>query len=622
MVGQSEGLRYLTLPDTLLEGASSVVISVEEEYTATSKNTAVMHRRRVVTLLNGKDGLEKGLYEFYDDDSKITTFDMTVLNAAGSEIYSARKKDVSDERYSDDISFLEDRWIKYVEAPCTGYPCTVITEVEKEVEDFSAVTGFPHWNPVSREQALSSGHLRVRVPMDNELLFESHMVDDPVITEDGKYRLYEWEMKNIAAQPEESLAPPLAETLPYVRTELADFEMDKFTGSHRSWEAFGKFMAALYEGRDELPAVLTAAVHETVEGIEDEQEKIDRLYRLLQERCRYVSIQLGIGGWQPFSAAYVEENRFGDCKALSNLMGAMLNEVGITSYPVLINWDEKPYYSVHPAFASSAFNHVVLYIPSQDMYLECTSKYAPTGYLGEDKQDRHVLWVTPEGGKLARTPALQAAEHGHLRSTSLKLTADNNLDFSFAATYYGAAQETFRQLGAYRGDRQDQLDWLHRNNYLPDVTGSGYNFDVSDDKPQVNLTYQTVLRDKVASMGSRKFVTLNPFPVDWIPEQTESRTLPVEYNKSRFLVDTVRLSYPPELEIESGLITDPIVYSHAAGEYRARMDVEENEVIWTRTLKLQPVRLAPEAYQEFRQFFVDAAKAENLRLVLRERRTK
>ncbi len=619
---QSEGLAYLTLPDSLRQGANSIVVSSDYEFTATSDRSAEMHVRRVVTLLNNKPDHERSLYAFYDNDSKVTAFEITVLDASGKETFRSRKNDISDQRYDDNMSFLLDSWVKSAEVPCTGYPCTVITEVSKKMSDFAALVAFPHWAPVQREQSLLAARLRVVVPEANELLMETHLTEEAIVSAGDGIKTYEWKLTNLPAQSHEPLAPHTSETLPYVRTEPALFRIDDYSGSYRTWHDFGLFIGQLMEGRDALPPLLAAEVRETVAGMDDEREKIEILYRLMQGRCRYVSIQLGIGGWQPFSAAYVEENRFGDCKALSNFMGAMLREVGIASYPVLIKAETQPHYGVNPEFATSSFNHMVLYVPSQDMYLECTDKYAITGYIGESLQDRNVLWITPEGGKLARTPSFTPSDHGHVRTTNLSLLEGTEIAFDFHATYFGAEQETFRQLGAYIGDKQDQLDWLHQNNYLPDVTGSAYTYFVSEVRPEVEMAYETVLKNRVRKLGSRKFVALNPFPLDWVPDQMEARKLPVVYQKSRFFVDTVKVSFPANLEVESGILAEPIVYSHPAGEYRASMERGENQVVWTRTLKLRPVELPAEDYAAFWQFFVDKSKAENLQLVLKERQTK
>ena len=178
-------------------------------------------------------------------------------------------------------------------------------------------------------------------------------------------------------------------------------------------------------------------------------------------------------------------------------------------------------------------------------------------------------------------------------------------------------------MASYFGSDKDRREWLHSYDYLPDVTGTKYRYEVASERPKVHMEYETELNDRVRKMGSRRFFSVNPFPLTEIPDQVPDRRLPVDYANSRFFVDTVYVSYPGNLEIESGLAADPIVYEHAVGSYRAEMRGEEaGKVTWIRTLKLEPARLPAEAYGEFRQFFVDVAKAEGLQLVFREKRTK
>ena len=619
---QSEPLAALTAPDSLREGANSVVVSYDYDVEVTSKSTAELHYRKVVTLLNAKAAAESRLVDFYDGDSKITSFEMATYDAFGRETFRSRKSDIVDQRYDDNMSFQLDTWLKIVEAPCGSYPCTVVTEVAKKLSDHSAVNSLPTWAPVGREQSLLTARLRVTVPAGNEVLFENRRINDPVVASGEKTTTYEWSLSNIVAQSTEPLCPPVSETLPYVRTVLADFQIEGYNGSFRSWKEYGKFRRDIMEGRDVLPAALATEVHETVDGVADEREKIDRLYRLMQQRCRYVSIQIGLGGWQPFSAEFVEQNRYGDCKALTNYMYAMLKEVGIESYPVTIYWGDNPEYNPHKGFTTPASNHMILYVPSQQMYLECTSNDAPTGYLGEGKDDRMAMWITPEGGQLERTPALQPGEHGHIRTVRLDVQEDNSMAFSLEGNWFGAEQESFRSVGSYFGNGKDQREWLHRNNFLPDVSGGDYTFDVLADEPVVRLNYKTVLPGRVRSFGSRRFVSVNPFPQSWVPDPVDDRRLPVVFSRPRMLVDTVHLSFPNGLEIESGLLTEPLVYEHPAGEYRAEMRAGENSVTWIRTLLLRSVSLPAEAYADFRQFFIDLGKAESVQLVLREQRTK
>ena len=49
---------------------------------------------------------------------------------------------------------------------------------------------------------------------------------------------------------------------------------------------------------------MKAEILKLIEGASTNLEKIEILYRYLQENTRYVSVQLGIGGWQTFDARH------------------------------------------------------------------------------------------------------------------------------------------------------------------------------------------------------------------------------------------------------------------------------------------------------------------------------
>jgi hypothetical protein len=604
------------------KGANSVIRFHEIVYEVHSTSHATMTERKVVTILNNEHNYENRMVMFYNDDTSVATFKATLYDAVGKKVRTAKKSEIDDVLYISSGQFYEDNRVMTTTIEDLNYPYTVEFEYKSVVKDFSMVAGFPSWRPLSFDQSVERATFQAIVPNDNELLHYQNELAEPKISTSGNNKVYRWEVNALPARNSESSAPPASKTMPYLRTGLRRFAIGDYAGTYDSWQSFGAFIGELMDGRDELPAQLSALVRESTEGMTSERAKIEKLYRLLQERTRYVGVQLGVGGWQPFSADYVESNRFGDCKALSNYMGAMLNEIGVESYPVLVYSGDKPYFPVDESFVTSAFNHMILYVPSEDMYLECTSSDAPPGYLGDGTDDRNVLHITPEGGKLARTPALQAADNGHLRTLNIKVKEDGSAIFQLRGGFHGTSHEILRYFAINVLDEKKLREGLQRNDVLPDVNGTNFSLTYDPDLPVAQLEYATEVRGYVRKLGKRMFVPLNKYyAYDHVPEKLTERKFPIVSNNARFYVDTIHLNFPDGLEVESLGAAETII-KHAAGEYRAEVKSTPGAITWIRTLKLLPVDLPASDYNDYRQFFVDVRKAEKRQVVLREKRTK
>ncbi|MFT5999772.1 MAG: transglutaminase-like putative cysteine protease [Neolewinella sp.] len=619
----SQGLDYaaLTIPAELRENANSVIRQHEKIYQVTSPSEASVYERKVITILNGNHNSENQMVVYYDGDSKITKFNATLFDAFGEKVRSAKKSEIEDVRALSDGQFYTDSRVQTTTIEHLTYPFTVEFEYEKVMKGF-AIVDFPSWMPLKYEQSVQQSSFTAHVPTDNELLYHLNQLPEPQVSAEDGNKVYSWSVEMLPANRREANMPPLSQAAPYLRTGLRNFNIDDYEGTLDNWQAFGAFIGKLMEGRSILPDQLKSLVQETTAGLTTDKEKIDALYRLMQDRTRYVGVQLGIGGWQPFSAEYVETNRYGDCKALSNYMGAMLSEVGIEAYPVLVNSSETPFFPVDESFTTSAFNHMILYVPGEEMYLECTSKLAPTGYLGEGTDDRNVLWITPDGGKLAHTPSLPAADNSHLRTVSLKINVDGSTDFTLAGHFYGATQGFLRYFASAEHDEAKQRERLNQRGMLPDIGGDTYRLEVETDAPVAHLNYETSLPSYTRKLGKRMFVSINKFyAYDYVPDKVEERKFPIVRNKARFYVDTVHLVYPNTMEIES-LGESVTKISHAAGEYRSEISARAGQLTWVRTLKLLPVHLPATAYNDYRQFFIDVAKADKRKVVLREKRTR
>lgn len=106
-----------------------------------------------------------------------------------------------------------------------------------------------------------------------------------------------------------------------------------------SWAELGALMAPLYAKAAVLPA--TGPLRDEFSRIAalstDPKRRAEAALALVQDRIRYVALARGTGGYVPTDAETSWSRRYGDCKAKTALLLALLRNLGIEAEPVAVN---------------------------------------------------------------------------------------------------------------------------------------------------------------------------------------------------------------------------------------------------------------------------------------------
>ena len=205
-----------------------------------------------------------------------------------------------------------------------------------------------------------------------------------------------------------------------------------------SWHDIGVWYQGLIKDRRVASPAIKQKVAELTANEPTLAGKIYALASFVQRDVRYVAIELGIGGFQPHSAADVFAHRYGDCKDKTTLLSTMLKEIGVDSYYVIINTERGSVDANTPP--NLGFNHVILAIqmPAELdktaylaritdsklgdlLYFDPTDEYVPLGNLTGSLQANYGLVIGPDGGELLRLPQLPTEQSAIDRTGSFTL---------------------------------------------------------------------------------------------------------------------------------------------------------------------------------------------------------
>ena len=609
------------IPPGLKTNAHAVIRYSNTELTIESVDRMQYKHKYAITILDEQGKSMASILENYNLLVKINDIEGTLYDAAGKEIRSLKEKDIFDRStYGLTAAFHSDERIKTYSFNHTVYPYTVAFEVD---ETMKTTFFLPRWNAQpNNECAVEKANFVLTYAPELHTRYKELFIPQGARSESkdasGK-TVINWQMQNIAAYKEQPLSTIDNYDGPTVLLAPGDFQLMQHKGNMYSWNGLGLFNYQLNDGLDQLPEDKKALVKSIVGNEQDTYKKVQLLYAYMQQNTRYVLNAYGISGWQTFDAENVSRNGYGDCKGLTNYLKALLKEAGIKSYTALVSAGDN-YYRLDEKFPSNNFNHVILCVPQQkdSIWVECTSQQLPAGYLGSFTQNRKVLLTTENGGFLCNTPVYGKDKSYIHHKTMLQLDpASHQQTVKLQNVYSGLFQDDIQTI--IKTKQKDQVkEWLNSKFAFPSYSITDYDYKpagtqaVPSIEENVNATISGVIS------GTQKRTFLN---IGWLNNpvtevfQAEPRTLPLVLRKSFQITDSVIVSLPEGMTIESLPQAKDVEYPFA--KYHLHFEKRANEIILVRSYEQTPGVYKPEDFENYQKLYQAIHREkDNLNIVL------
>lgn len=600
------------IPANIQLNASAVIRNEEQFFDFKNPGSGELTYKVAITVLNkaGDDFAE--LAEQYDKFSPISNVKASIYDATGKKIKDYKSTDIRDQSLISDFSIFEDNRIKLLKFMSNSYPYTIEYSY---VQDFKGVISLPSWKSIKAfglatekstytiQKAAGTG---VKFITSKDLKTDSSKIGDKTT--------YKWTCSNVPAIEYEPLSVDMESITEWVKASPNQFEYDNTTGNFNNWKNFGAWIHKLNENSNTLPPTVAAKVQDLTKNLKTPKEKINALYSYLQQNTRYVSVQLGIGGFKPIVAEKVAQVNYGDCKALSNYMKALLNEAGIKSNLIVIG-NGMP--SLNPSYSSMGqANHMIVCVPlvNDTTFLECTSQHHPIGFIGNDNANRNVLMVTEDGGKIIKTPNYSAKDNFQLRKTKVDFNEAGMADIAIRSTYANAQYED--HMGILLSEPTDQKKFINENINIQGAELISFKYE-QPNKAQPIITEEINIKSPnlLVNGGNRSFLTLNLVNRrESVPQKVENRKTPFAVSFSYQDDDEINYTLPKGYSIE--FLPKDITITSEFGTYNAKFVAKDNTITYQRRQIMTAKKFPAEKYNEYVEFTKKIFQADKQKAVL------
>jgi tetratricopeptide (TPR) repeat protein/transglutaminase-like putative cysteine protease len=421
----------------------------------------------------------------------------------------------------------------------------------------------------AKDTIVLSESIQLDIPADRKVHVSFQPEHKPEIKTTSSRTLYQWHASNGKIEEDKKSVTQkesITGTAPSASIQLSTFE---------NWDQVGSWYYSLQHERSVPSAAVRTKALELTKGLGSQEEKIKALYQFVSLNFRYISLDFGIGRYQPHTADEVLANKYGDCKDKHTLLAALLEAVGIASYPALINSTRR----IAPDVPSPGqFDHIITAIPmgKNTLFLDTTAEVAPYGLLMAPLRHKKALVITGDStAAFVETPADLPFTAEEVFDLQGKIDESGTLEADVNYYIHGDAEVLFKS--AFRQAPPSKYTEL--------VQGISYFLGFAGEVSQVKIEGQESLNDGIRIL----YHYHRPAYID-MRDQMPKKSLPLaashfprwEENEDslRLYPSTGQLIHKCKLELPVGVgITAPLEikldreYAHYQASYSALKNI-------------------------------------------------
>ncbi len=571
---------------------------------------SIFEQHRIYKILNHRGHKYANILIAYTPETQIEEIKARTISPDG-KITELKKENIYDITLYPNFVFYSDQRAKIFTMPAVEDGTVIEYKYRLRIESWT----LRHFWAFQSEIPTVISRFALVKPSDLDINYHVYGIEiEPKVQEapKGFKSTYVWETRHVPPIEKEFGMPPMKEIAAHIAFSPVGMN---------TWEDVAKWYKQLAHPQMKAGESVKQLALKITTGAKDDMDKLRKIYEWVRDKVRYIAVEIGIGGFQPYPAEQVLQNRYGDCKDMSTLICSLAREVGLDVREVLIStWQNGyPDTSLPSPFQ---FNHAIAYCPTlgdSGIWMDATDKNCPFGDLPWYDQGLPALVVDENGrGEIRFTPRTPLDRNRLIIDWNVQLSSNGSAKIKGSSRWWGAIAVEMRN-NFYNASTNEKREWLE--SYLAKKCSGAVldSFAIRgmfpvEDPFEISYIFHTntfaLKREKEIIIQPGKILSLE------LPDIFRSpyRKYPIRWRYGLIKKLSLSVSLPVNIVAQDNLYRDSVHSDYGTAKWK--WQVEKNTLLYTSQYRLPGKHIEPEQYQKFQKYLEEVRKMDLQEIVI------